>query len=924
MKYTLLAGVAMTVLSSPVAFAAEEESDEEENKVTITGSRIKRSESETAMPVIIIDVEDLENAGFSNVFDALKELSQATGFIVGEQSANALGGTAAQAVNIRGFGPGRTLALLNGRRVTDNPTASYTGGSFFNWAIIPLAAVERIEILTGGASAIYGSDAVAGVINVILKNDLDEVMVTARYGETPEGGGESSRLQLIGGDVGENYSFTYALELQDQKSIQGLDRAHLDSALDDPNLFDGATPAFSINSWHLDYDTFSFVNPSDEECASVGATVSPYIYNPGLGNVCVDDTIGEYTIRNPRKRNSAIFNFNYTLNSDTEFFARGLYWDSETNNQIFRKWLQVREATPSYPIYGVNSVYTFHPDVLQPSSFYEQSTYVAVAGLTGMWGDMDWETGINYSRSTQFDKNNQFKQLAEYELSQITDGSPWADYSLDDLSADSIGWRTTDAESSSLSLDFILSGILMELDAGDVLFSAITEYQHTEYDIEVDEIAQQGQDVLGGWTNGSADFGAGERDRYAIGFEVAIPVTETLEVGLATRYDDYSDGSSVGGRLSSQINFSYRPIDQVLVRSSFSESFRAPDMHYLFRERFDAYLDGPTDTTKCRYADETNSDPNAYPGCLAYEQTNNIRYLAEGNPDLKEESGENIGFGVVLDFTEDFSMTVDYYKITLDDQVAVQQSAALISAEANCWLGSNRNGDQSYDPNSAECQEAFQVVEREAPSDDNLDNIITPDELGDIVRVRPSYINISSLEQSGVDITFRYELQTEDFGEFNFVLNSTNVNTYDYTLNDTTRDISLSNQEPLERINLSVTWLYDDFAASLFVSRTGGIQNDRCYTGISSNGTEYLDPASSSCNEVDSEGYGIIKMGDFDIRANLHLGYKISENLSVNMQINNITDEEGPQDKTHDWPYVQESVYNITGREVFVEARYTF
>ncbi|WP_144393501.1 TonB-dependent receptor plug domain-containing protein [Pleionea sediminis] len=932
-KYALLASSASGLMAFN-AFAAESDSNEEaeeDNRVVVTGSRLKKNQAETAQPVTIIEVEELEQRGFTNVFDALKGLTQSTGAIVGEQNANSAGGTAGQAVNIRGFGPGRTLALINGRRVTDNPTSSYTGGSYFNWAIIPIAAVERIEVLTGGASAIYGSDAVTGVINVILKNDLDEIMAGVRYGETPEGGGESVRFQLIGGDVSSDHSLTYVIEYQDQNAIQGKDRKHLDSAFDNPN-FPDAPVSYNLNSWLLEYSTFTFVNPTDEQCATQDAFSSPYPFNPGLGDVCVDDNVGEFTIRNPRKRSSAIVNYTYNLDLDTQFFARGLYWDSETNNQIFRKFVQ---GIVQDPVSGAfyNYLRSFDPQTeVAPSSFTEQQTFVLASGLKGVMGEYEYETGINFSRSTQDDRTRQFRQSALQEIAELTDFNPWNPLDMSQLSDDSIGFRTSDAVSKSLGIDFSISGELFDLPAGPVAFAAIAEYQRTEYEIVVDAIAREGQDVNGGWSNGSADFGAGDRERYALGFEFSIPLMEGLELGLATRYDDYHDGSSVGGRLSSQANIAYRPLDSLLIRGSYAESFRAPDMHYLFRERQDAFLSGVVDVAECRYADETGADAGAFPNCLGYAQTGSVRYLGEGNPELEEETGENYGLGLVYDITDDLSFTIDYFKVTLDNQVSVQSSTTLLVNEANCRLGTNRAGTQTFDPNSDECQEAFRVVEREDAVDANGDGIITPDELGDITRVRPSYINVSSLTQSGVDMTINYDLQTESAGDFTFQLGTTNVNTYDFMLDDTERDIKDSIQEPKERINFTASWSYDDFSTTLFVTKIGSVLNDQCFNGINADGVEFYDPAATDCNEDAADGTGVVKRGDSMITANLNLAYRLTEDLDVIMQIVNVTDDKGPQDKTlstsaaqsSGWPWVNPTVYPLTGREVFLEARYTF
>ena len=164
----------------------------------VTGSRIPRSEKEGATPVTVITGQELESKGYRNVFDALQSQTQNTGFTQGADYGNTFT-PAANALSLRGLGPNHTLVLVDGRRVADYPIAYDGNVNFVNLANIPSAMIDRIEILNGAASAVYGSDAIAGVVNIIMKKHIDGIEVNVKGGRTWDGGGGNGRLQVSGG-----------------------------------------------------------------------------------------------------------------------------------------------------------------------------------------------------------------------------------------------------------------------------------------------------------------------------------------------------------------------------------------------------------------------------------------------------------------------------------------------------------------------------------------------------------------------------------------------------------------------------------------------------------------------------------------------------------------------------------------------------
>jgi iron complex outermembrane receptor protein len=212
------------VSEETVADSDESAEDEVElTKISVTGSRIKRSEVEGPQPLVVLTKEQIEQGGFISVYDAVSSVSQNTGDF---QGAIASGGftPGAETINLRDFGPGNTLVLVNGKRRADYPFPYSGNDSVFNWNSIPISLVERIEILSSGASAIYGSDAVAGVVNVILIDGLEETSVRVRGGTHLDGGGDNYNFEISGGGYTDRLSYAWGLEHSQQDPIQGMNR----------------------------------------------------------------------------------------------------------------------------------------------------------------------------------------------------------------------------------------------------------------------------------------------------------------------------------------------------------------------------------------------------------------------------------------------------------------------------------------------------------------------------------------------------------------------------------------------------------------------------------------------------------------------------------------------------------------------------
>ena len=357
----------------------EESSDDEDvtdvGKVTVTGSRIKRIDIEGATPIQVITRTDIDQAGYGSVYDAVSNLTQNIGETFGENYQ--IGFTPAnQVIDLRDFGPGRTLVLVNGKRMADYPFPYNGVSSSFNWASIPLAAVERIEVLTAGASSIYGSDAIAGVINVVLVEGVEEStfrLTAGRFLEASDGGGQEYGFEFTTGGVVGNFTYTVAVEAKRYDPLFTTDRDEYDNYDDEKGAGPGEgfpwdsvriQGAYDANGnygglWGGNYTGYRYYSPDEflnSDGVNAGFTCDTATNVPGdaagffpgatSGNrLCfMYDGNPPQTIQNERENASAFFAGAYTINENAEVYMKAMQFNTETTGTYWNSFY--------YPITG--------------------------------------------------------------------------------------------------------------------------------------------------------------------------------------------------------------------------------------------------------------------------------------------------------------------------------------------------------------------------------------------------------------------------------------------------------------------------------------------------------------------------------------------------------------------------------------------
>jgi len=898
------------------------------NKVTVTGSRIKRAEIEGPAPVTIITAEELEKQGFSTVYDALNTLTQFTGSVQNELNQSGFTPNASF-LNLRGLGPGYQLVLINGRRAADYPLPYNSQSNAVNLNAIPAAAIERVEILSGGASSIYGSDAVAGVVNIIMRKNFEGDLVTARFGTTTRGGGDTERLQWVGGKVGDKWSVTYAFEYLRRQEIYASQRDFMDSYRDDPSVDpDDATGVSALmlldgfSGAHLfpdgieedcgrfsEFETFAFNSSSLNRCYYYGYPATQAIRNADKN--LSGYLYGTYDFENNIQgfAQLSVTQADAVLSGSTQFWSSGYFFDPTINSPALGAYL-ARYGIPYTGGAVVNTQRIFTPDEVggvgaQSSNYSERAIDVA-AGLNGTMFDyrFDWDATISHGRYTLDVDRPRFlaNPLTEYFLGEQMGYDPIFGYPVYELNKDryfnpidaetfaSLNTRVkTAAESQVTQATFGISGDLYELPAGPLGMAAVIEAATQEYELISDPRIRP--DYAGDEPiyNLTGTGGHGERDRYALGVEFSIPVLATLKASLSARYDAYDDVTNVDGAMTWGAGLEWRPTDNLLVRGTHATSFRAPDMHYVFADE-SGFYQAVFDEYRCRRdgLDPTASsdEPN---NCVDNEYQYQVFGLRSGSHELEEETGTSTTVGFVWDIMDQMSASVDWYNIKLEGGVSDISTSYLLRNEADCRLGETRDGSP-VDGSSAGCQYFMSLVDRvgtDGVADEEIDQF------------RSVPYNQAMVETSGIDATWRYRIDTDRMGDFDLQLGWTHVlkmEEQEFPGSDiiNTRD-HLQYFNFRSRVNWSLGWNRNDWNAQLYGYRWGSLPNWE-ETG---------------------------RIAPYLIW-NANVQKKITEDFRVGLYVNNVFDKLHPKDDSfNSYPFFWRS-YSPIGREVFVQLEYKF
>ncbi len=741
----LLSGVAALALvaGAPVALAqdsAPEEVEDDEDRVVVTGSLIARSDITSAAPVTIIDGAALERSGFLDLGEALRQqLATGSG---GFNQSSTLSGGGATSIDLRNLGAARVLVLINGKRVA-NFSDSLSNESA-DLSFISASMVERVEILRDGASALYGADAVSGVVNVILKEDFEGVRLSGQQGLSTHGDAESTTLSATAGGNFDGGNFVFNLEYRFRDNVPQGQR---DWAV--PTITSLGTSGLFTGSYFSPGGVFSTpgqgtvfcgdfsgsgVNLIETlgVCPSFQSTTDPddslrYDYGP------VQDIIVGQQVLN------ASGYLTYDVTDDLEGYVEFQVSKRESTRRL--DGLPGTFGTPGIPQgWVVPATNPFNPFneagtfQIRPSntigrrdSEFTSDLIRTVVGLRGqdLFDLFDWEVAYLWTQVEGKNVNTNLWNLARANI--ISDPDLCAADTLCSAAVNPAGalnvlapaeWTASEISylrhdatgTSEFQTEVIygfLSGEVFQLPAGKIGVAAGFEYREEEGANTPDRVISSGESVS------NQVFGTeGRFDVWEVYGEVDIPLlsdlpfAEDLRINVQGRYFEYSN---FGNDTVYKLGVNYAVTEDVRLRGSFGTAYRAPSISNLFGGGV-ASFDFVTDP--CVNWDTAN-DPGSevFQNCQlagvapGFQQpTGQYQAVAGGSPTLEPETAETLTIGVVFTprFIEGLSITVDYYDIEVENLITRPTSDSIIDAcyQGPIGLAAPECGRFTRDPNS--------------------------------------------------------------------------------------------------------------------------------------------------------------------------------------------------------------------------------
>lgn len=865
LRDALLAAIATSATTlTGAAFAQETSSDNTAttlDRIEVTGSRVKRADIEGSLPVTVIDRATIESSGKVSVAELLQSSTfNSFGSVVPASGSSA---QSFSEISLRGMGGGRTLVLIDGRRA---PTSPQTGeGQDLN--SIPLAAIERVEILSDGASAIYGADALAGVVNLITRKDFNGAELTIGKGQSKVGGDteEASALfgvsndrgRIIGGVSYNSRGITYTRDLPwVGVGASTYGNNYYNFALD-PDGKPVPTSAFRIDRG----DPITAALPGG--CTNPGF----YLVNTAGGNQqCLYD-FNSISATTASIDQSGLFSRgDFQINDDWSvyFSANVTRVESFGRYAPTPEFIFVSAASPNNAS-GEDAMIKHRFAALGPRDNFDQTNvYDFTLGFNWQASEKVFvDFGTRRSESN-FDSNGynyvnipratQLFESGEYNAFDPINNDPDVLDAIRATTARNGHWKTEEFFATANVDTFEMGGGMSGLAVG-------AEYRREDYADVYDAQSAAGQ--IGG-SSGNSSFG--KRELNSLFAEWVFPITSQFELDLAARYDDYSD---FGDSVSPKASVRFQPIDSLTLRASYGEGFRAPPLSIINQQ--DAFsADTVADVQTC-------VSLGLAAGCSV--QINGLRVAT---PELQPEESKSWGAGIVWDATDWLNMSLDYYRIEIENQVRFYSAQTVIERTA---LG------QFLPPQL--------FVTREPGT-------------GAIIQVRAGYGNEGLIDTDGLDFVARTNFDLGEWGRLRNSLNFNYVNKYEISSQYTSDDFIKQAGYPGWRGTFGTTWEIGDFSASWLVNAIG--RNEEFYEDY------FAEEYGYSCAETVEIGYVNHCGGKNYFTHDVQVSYRTPWNGKISIGANNVTNRLPLFDESYTERY-NATLYSPYGRQIY--ARYT-
>jgi len=827
-------------------------------EITVTGSRVRRKDLTTPAPVTVISREQILGSGKSSIAEFLQSLPE-QGNAPGPQMNNAGDGSAS--VNLRSLDDQRTLVLLNGRRFVGGGSSA-RGTPDLN--SIPSAVVERIEVLKDGASAVYGQDAVAGVVNIITRRSIDGAELNAFSGTSGEGDGTVYDLSAVVGSSSERGSVLFSAGFLDQKPVWAGDRAWTTRLYTYDFASGVASPRGSsvtpAGTFTLDPRTCAATSASCQALVAAGYTSrTVFAVDPSAPG-------GAHAYGPADAYNFEPDNYLYTPSRRLSLFSSGdlnlgsaarLYFESSLVNRRSDQQLApdpfssinndlVLSAASQYNPFGVDltSVNRRLVEFGRRAGIQDMTTVRAVFGIDGALpavlgpvSGWSWNLSYNYGRTSGTDATDGSLRapLIQDAIGPSQAGVCYRSYdaatatysgaipgcvpldllhgtgSITPAQIAALGFYGTDHFTNQLeALEASLSGELFRLFADRPVGLALGLEHRRVSALSIPNPGSQAGESDG---NNFQRTGGSYRSDEAYA-ELSIPVVsgavlvDDLEVSLAARAFRYS---TFGSDATYKAGARWRPVRDLSLRGTYSTAFRAPNIEDLYRGNTDSFPSvrdpcaAPTDPAIAALC-ESHGVPRGGNG----DPRTQLRETLGGNPGLNPETARIFTVGAVLQprFVRGLTLTVDYYRIDIEDEIGQLNAGVIVGS---CYT-------------SAAPPRYCDLIAR------NADGLVT--------NIDDRNINVGKTTTSGLDFAARYDLPTPA-GRFHLSLDGTWLHRFDRTLADGAVDHQKGTYDrqvpmPAWKLNAGARWGYGGFGAGLFARHVGSYRECSNASGLSS------------------------------------------------------------------------------------------
>ncbi|MEA5444628.1 TonB-dependent receptor [Gammaproteobacteria bacterium AB-CW1] len=827
----VFASLAWMTTANGLAVAETDDTDDESQaeleRVQVTGSRIRGVDLEGVQPLLSFDREDLDASGQDSLIDFLRLLPQMgggegtfttaqSGTLTGDSPAGAAG------VSLRSLGTASTLVLVNGRRTTVASFANQSE-SFVDINSIPMAAVDRVDVLATGASAIYGADAVAGVVNVILRDDLDGGEVRLGYGDSAASSNDSrSSINVAFGRNFENGNVTGFIDYYDRSALRDRDRSI--TAVEPFPSQQGRWPSFNVDPDLIQED---FI---EESCPPELQDVGRFGEFCSFNRNAFTDTVP------PTERIGGGVFAHFDITDRTRWYADFIYQQNRSEaNSAPAPWSgeiisldhpdiptdvqeEIDERADELDQFGIDPLFQGWGRFNEARAIdLESDTWRLVTGLDGITdGNWEWDTALTVARNRSVQRAisgimNREKFRAGLFGELCPDGSVGCDPETDGLWYNPFGGQDANSpevldlvrervprrgESGLYGIDFSLAGDLASLRHGALSAAFGAEFRHEYAEDNPSPLATADPDdnfqvpVFG---FGSTDVEA-DRNVVAAYAEFNVPLAENFDMQLAGRFDHYSDFS---GAFSPKVGFRWQPHERFLMRGSWAQAFRAPSL-----AQVGAGITLSSGTLPC-------SEDSEFFDNWCEGEADDLSYLSQitGNPDLEAEDSDSWNFGIVTSPTDDLTISLDYWRfehtnlVDIDDAVVFRD--ALNDPDLIAEPGGIGPGNVGIETMSGDLESRLWEV---------------------FVQL----INVGEQKTDGVDLSIEQRIDLGQAGNLRLFLDATWINSFKRRLSTIEPEESLAGtwRYPEMLVNAEARWNTGPWQFGLLLRHTGSYEDD--------------------------------------------------------------------------------------------------